>query len=1152
MPSASVVTTDLSAAWSDRTVQLISGGPALPWAPAPSAGRRRVALLPDGLLELELDGPDATDPADGQLRGSLVARDASVSVEAGVLRLGFTMPSAPVEVSPDHADIGVSGGTVQVELASERTLLRMVGAGARASLRFDLVIPSGDPGLGAPVEVVVPAARTGRSFTLTATAETTVDLLEWTAEDGPTLAGSFPVEKASASVARTALLLHQGHLLAASATAGPLVYGPMRLEASTVTVARDKGGILLRGVRLALPVQEADDDPTAGGSDDGESDTVRFSAGLSFDAGLVFAPQARSLRHSPLVELVQSGGDTWLRDADDQPFTVRLHADTRYQLSLDPAEVHLLALPGSRPAATVYAPGVSQGAADQLARRFELRAPGHAPSAKPPTRLLLAPGGLELTADVKTRPVVLGLGNGFDPASPGSAAVPAAYQPNALDLVQTTGGHIAIAGGDYLLRVEAEGALPFFRNAGGRLEGMASSRGTVPLLSFSAGSDDLKLTFSVTADSWYEAPGALAFRFTPDLDNAWVDSSGLLALRKPELAVQVAWKQGGRDGLVGVAANTWDWLVESQLSGRLLLRPAGGFGSGSQAWMEYVFADTPLSFAAIGLWEFKRLELDQQHGLAWADRHLLSLQLRGEEPPRAQVYDVLELELRSVELAWEALVFGGWVKGTVPRPKKTPTAGKKNKVVSLELDLPKLVVGLEGGRPSLGLAGLGEGNFAMAGELVVGEALTFELEVERTVTGTVERIGGSGTLACKGLPAVRLSLVMGRVRANEASDWEFMMSAFGGLDYPVPLFKGVVLREYGLGFGVSMALDGLETGGALERLGVKGFVEGEVGFPDPASQSAWVDDLGRTTFVARTFVAPEPGPRETPQVYLLEAILVLDDRFNVVFMANGWMLTSIADASSAGEVRDAPLAKGAIVLYPRSLTIEGFARTQRGAKQSLPIAGLEAATASTTASFSFLASPTRLALVVGPIARNLELGLFQASTALTVAAEVVEDSVAALAKIEMHASMALAARIDIDIGIFEVSAGVDVAARFDVMALFAGGLDTSGNLTLYTKAAIHLSGSVRLWLRFSFKLDLGFWTIRISKSFDFSLSIVFDAQVRGALVGDDLGMKGDGRVTVRLMGFALGFSMAIAVGEHAAVDAAERQFEPLLSRLLEG
>lgn len=1045
-------------------------------------------------------GADATV---GRLTGSIVEDSAPITValDSGRVILGPIGAKARFELAAGLSEVILPDAGMSVAITRDGVTGRWA-AGATGKALFDLAIvdPHDDT-----AEILVPLKKkSGRArlFEVAVEAEAETDVIGVEAGEA---ALRWPALKLGETSAEGLLAAHGGLFLAPSPDTGKAFhYDQVGFAGATARANLEGDGIAIEGAELTMTV-------TGGAA----PQTVTFTCPTMSLRRTLVLDVGRHADHCIPVNIKE---EAWLRADPAEPFTVVLNKGAAGRLSVDPGKPTWTMPVAKDPVARVYVPGVAHDKGF-TARRFEYTVAGEQPAgAKDRSRFQLGPAGLDLTGAPVLREVAMGAG-------PGGRATP--RRPNPMQTVKTTGGALGVTRGEYSLTVEGEGDLPYFRGARAFLTGAAASRAKLPDPTGAA------------------QAGALGFQLTPDLERTWIDQSRILKLASPEVWLRLFWHPDDD----AIAATDGEWDMPSGLSGDLVLRTPDAFDAVARPWLEGLFDDLELRFAEVSMSEL--FLCDGKLNPTDVMNHFVPITLVLAQPLRVEMFSVFWFELRTLELAFERITVGG-------------AMGLETGKLKFEAELSALAVELSGGRPTLGIPRNAESiEFKLSGALDLGEAFKAEVSLGYSHGAERQALSGEGAFSGKAFPPMDIAFNAGRIWHPERRKWLPIFSIFGQVDKPITLYKGVVLREWGAGFGWNMALSGLETGGALETLGPLAWVENpeEYPFPDPKAAAAWVTDVDGWMIVAKTAVTPEKLDADKPQPYVVDAILTMDERFNLVLMSNVWMFSSLDDTHE-DDFRQHPLGRGVVVIYPRNLTLEAHFRTLEDARYGEGMELLVLATRHTRGSLSLFLSPDRFSLQLGPFIQPTMFGPFECETEFTAAVEWTGDAFAALLKIAMRGQRRLQAEFALDLGLIQVRAGFKVWASFSIEALFAGGyleipatdptaLARGGReLAVYARLRAHFDGGLELYLEVAIEIPLVFFTISIRLRFQFRLSVAFDAELEAAFRGDEIAIRGEGRVTITLMGWELAFKMNFATDNAGQIDGVQAAFAQTLGKVL--
>lgn len=418
----------------------------------------------------------------------------------------------------------------------------------------------------------------------------------------------------------------------------------------------------------------------------------------------------------------------------------------------------------------------------------------------------------------------------------------------------------------------------------------------------------------------------------------------------------------------------------------------------------------------------------------------------------------------------------------------------------------------------------------LAIELAAPGGFKAQAKLVDTSTDLRQTLEGVGSLSSPALAPFDISFTVGRARDEANASWRPVVSIMAGQnDVNIPLFPGVVITRIELGAGINRTVTGvtgLTLAQAQQRL--------QQGLPDVMQQASWSDAESDLTIVARIFTEPaQTKGDKTISLYVADMALVMTSDFQFAAFGRLWLNTSRGDARSP-EFQRQPSAVGLAMFDGLAPSLRMLAMTRSDGRSSLTksvpgsqLLGIQVP----RTQLAFEATPSGMALVLGPLEIGMELGPLHVSGSTLFALRSAAGKVYALSRSALTASFS-ASTGTVRIGPATLSGSVDVG--------FAATLGLLGDLrdntlTVYgiAHAGCWVDLSLHVRIGFEIEISVGFGSITISWSedwdFRFRLHVDLDLQVELDTNG---GIGIDGRASLGVNVLGISATLALHMAHH--------------------
>ncbi|MEJ2210577.1 MAG: hypothetical protein P8129_16275 [Anaerolineae bacterium] len=528
-------------------------------------------------------------------------------------------------------------------------------------------------------------------------------------------------------------------------------------------------------------------------------------------------------------------------------------------------------------------------------------------------------------------------------------------------------------------------------------------------------------------------------------------------------------------------------------------------------------------------------------------------------------------ELRAIGFQPQSEKFGG--RGAMLLSGQVLFAQGKGDVADPDPELHKLYIGLPPKGQTKPQVDMG----SLPVAIKAGQKFKLSGSVAFKYDDTMQGFTGDGVLEIKGLPPMAAAFGFMRVRHDAAEPWVrawFIYLEVRQISFQVPVLE-FYIREVGLGFGYRFTLVAIkeaDEAGDLKEL-IRRLKEVSRTQGDLSKKDRWSVDLEkpgqdpRWTIVLRAMIsqmsaAPSPltwnlkKERALANTFLFDAVIAVRSDLTFFMAVRGWLNTNYGTFVQARNDNKplAPLVSGFVFLWPREKRFLAHLASNPGGhlgtteyplNPPLPPFVVEAVRHS-----QFSAT-----LLIEPGLMHYELGwpnmLRWSQTLGPLTAEIRGGFIFRISTSEMVVGVSLLARARL-----AIEAGIDlglVGASLTAVAEAAYGARYIGLLPFDSRTpamygAIGLELRIQIALALWIKIPLLFTTLKLS--FSFSFQIGFTAGLEVALYGAKPGLRGQGTVSLSVMGHSLQFDVRLAANA-GAVDSARAATEPYLQMGLE-
>ncbi|MFN2226635.1 MAG: hypothetical protein ACK2UY_10015, partial [Anaerolineae bacterium] len=528
-------------------------------------------------------------------------------------------------------------------------------------------------------------------------------------------------------------------------------------------------------------------------------------------------------------------------------------------------------------------------------------------------------------------------------------------------------------------------------------------------------------------------------------------------------------------------------------------------------------------------------------------------------------------ELRAIGFQPQSEKFGG--RGAMLLSGQVMFAQGKGDVADPDPELHKLYIGLPpkgGTKPQVDM-----GSLPVA--IKAGEKFKLSGSVAFKYDDTMQGFTGDGVLEIKGLPPMAAAFGFMRVRHNAAEPWVrawFIYLEVRQISFQVPVLQ-FYIREVGLGFGYRFTLVAIkeadEAGDLKElihRLKEVSRTQGDlskkdrwsVDLEDPGQDPRWTIVL--RAMISQMSAAPSPltwnleKERALSNTFLFDAVIAVRSDLTFFMAVRGWLNTNYGTFVQARNDNKplAPLVSGFVFLWPREKRFLAHLASNPGGhlgtteyplNPPLPPFVVEAVRHS-----QFSAT-----LLIEPGLMHYELGwpnmLRWSQTIGPLTAEIRGGFIFRISTSEMIVGVSLLARarlaIEAEINLGLVGASLTAVAEAAFGARYIGLLPFDSR-TPAMYGALGLELRIQIALALWIKIPLLFTTLKLS--FRFSFQIGFTAGLEVALYGAEPGLRGQGTISLSVMGHSLQFGVRLEANA-GAVDSARAATERYMQMGLE-
>lgn len=345
---------------------------------------------------------------------------------------------------------------------------------------------------------------------------------------------------------------------------------------------------------------------------------------------------------------------------------------------------------------------------------------------------------------------------------------------------------------------------------------------------------------------------------------------------------------------------------------------------------------------------------------------------------------------------------------------------------------------------------------------------------------------------------------------------------YGSMPYEVPLFAGVVAKEFGAGIGINNRLAAFPDSPDAEA------ILPLIDRLDPATEKGWafVERNGfHLTIVGTVLLASNSGPPDTVSAYVAYLVLSIDLELRVKAAGKIWVACSVEEVKKP-QNWSRPALVGAIVMLPKERLINGVIESRPNPfVQDNPT--LQKILNQGHVKFSFLMSPRLVDFHLEDVSyRDEFLGAeMQYRGSLRIS---VFDSALLVLMNQSITGRYRSPSLKAGPGGFEAQGDLDLGVDF-------GGILSGNGLAAY--GAIHL----RIWLMvrayievgFSFTIDyyFGSETVSWTETFDLAeteLDLGLDGEA-GFEENGQFGFDGTLSISVDICGYTLSISPSLAI-----------------------
>lgn len=345
---------------------------------------------------------------------------------------------------------------------------------------------------------------------------------------------------------------------------------------------------------------------------------------------------------------------------------------------------------------------------------------------------------------------------------------------------------------------------------------------------------------------------------------------------------------------------------------------------------------------------------------------------------------------------------------------------------------------------------------------------------------------------------------------------------YGSMPYEVPLFAGVVAKEFGAGIGINNRLAAFPDSPDAEA------ILPLIDRLDPATEKGWafVERNGfHLTIVGTVLLASNSGPRDTVSAYVAYLVLSVDLELRVKAAGKIWIACSVEEVKKP-QNWSRPALVGAIVMLPKERLINGVIESRPNPfVQDNPT--LQKILNKGHVKFSFLMSTRLVDLHLEDVSyRDEFLGVeMQYRGSLRIA---VFDSAMLVLMKQSITGRYRSPSLKAGPGGFDAQGDLDLSVEF-------GGILSKKGLAAYGAIQLRIWLMVRAYIEvgFSFTIDYYFGSETVSWNKTFNLSETeLDLGLNGEVAIEENGQFGfDGTlsISVDICGYTLSISPSLAI-----------------------
>jgi hypothetical protein len=404
----------------------------------------------------------------------------------------------------------------------------------------------------------------------------------------------------------------------------------------------------------------------------------------------------------------------------------------------------------------------------------------------------------------------------------------------------------------------------------------------------------------------------------------------------------------------------------------------------------------------------------------------------------------------------------------------------------------------------------------------VGGSLHVRGSVKWVDDGRERYFAARGELETSGLPHAKVMVKIGTGRKDDGQVVPNVVF-YGSAEREVPLFNGVVAKEFGAGIGVNNRLAVLGDQPDPDRM------LGQLDRLDPSDYDQW-EFVSRHGFyfsmIGTVVLAPTAGPKDVVHAYVAKLLVSVDVDLNVVAIGQLWLSSSLKFVNGA-ENSTRPALVGAIAMSPRRRLLEA-------ALESRPNAAveendqLEQILKAGHIKLSFAMSPRFVDFYLEDVSYRADFLGVQMLYSGRLRFAVFEGVTLLLASQTVSGS--LNRRLSEGNGGFRVDGALNV--QVDLAGMLGGkGLAACGGICLTVKL------SVSAWIKIEFRKTVGWgrWKKTIGWSKEFNLpETKLDLGLRGDIAMDEsgsFGFSGSLSISVSICSYRLSISPSMSFNQ---------------------